>query len=70
MKPLSVRWIKSAYNYIWSESGIVCGGFLEAGIVDTVDQDEADSEEHSDDDPLKILTIKLTLFPITLYMHL
>lgn len=49
MKPLGARWIISAYDYIRSESGIVCGGLLEAGIVDALDQDEANSEEHSDD---------------------
>lgn len=56
MKLLSVRWITSAYDYIIrSESGMVCGGFLEAGIGDTLDQDEADSEQHSDDDPYEDL---------------
>jgi len=34
MKLLSVRCITSAYDYIIrSESGMVCGGFLEAGLV-------------------------------------
>ena len=55
MKLLSVRWITSAYDYIRSESGMVRGGFLEAGIVDTLDKDEADSEQQSDDDPFEDL---------------
>ena len=55
MKPLGARWITSACDYIRSESGIVRGGFLEAGIVDALDQDEANSEEHSDDDPFEDL---------------
>ena len=37
MKPLSARWITSAYDYLRSDSGIVLGGFLEAGIVEALD---------------------------------
>ena len=55
MKPLGARWITSACDYIRSESGIVRGGFLEAGIVDALDQNEANSEGHSDDDPFEDL---------------
>ena len=38
-----------SYDYLRSDSGIVRGGFLEAGIVEALDQAEA--EKHSDDDP-------------------
>ena len=45
----------SVYDYIRSESGIVHGGFLEVWIIDALGQDEADSEEHSDDDSFEDL---------------
>ena len=31
MKPLSARWIISAYDYWRFEGGIACGGFAEGG---------------------------------------
>ena len=48
MKPLSVRWIVSAY--FRTEAGNVCGGFVEAGICEAMDK--AESDYHSEDDPL------------------
>ena len=33
MKPLSARWIMSAYDYLRTEAGIVRGGFVEARIL-------------------------------------
>ena len=48
MKPLSARWIISAYDYQRTEGGIVHGGFVEAGICEALDKPEADLEE---DDP-------------------
>ena len=53
MKPLSVRWIISAYDYLRNEGGVVRGGFVEAGICEAVDKPASDSE--SEDDPLLIL---------------
>ena len=44
MKPLSAKWITSAYNYLRSESGMVRGGFIEAGIVEALDQDETEDQ--------------------------
>ena len=49
MKPLSARWIISAYDYLRNEGGVVHGGFVEAGISEAVDRPESDSE--SEDDP-------------------
>ena len=49
MKPLSARWIISAYDHLRNEDGIVRGWFVEAGICEAVDKPESDSE--SDDDP-------------------
>ena len=49
MKPLSARWIISAYDYLRIEAGIVHGEFVEAGICEEVD--EADSDSDSEDDP-------------------
>ena len=50
MKPLSARWITSAYDYLRSHSGIVHGGFIEAGIVEALDQDETEDQAESDED--------------------
>ena len=52
MKPLSARWIISAYDYLGNKSGIVRGRFVEAGSCEAVDKPESDSES---DDPLLIL---------------
>ena len=38
MKPLSAKWITSAYDYLRSESRIVHGGVRETGIVEALDQ--------------------------------
>ena len=43
-KPLSTRWIISAYDYLRNEGGIVRGGFVEGGICEAVDKPESDSE--------------------------
>ena len=58
MKPLSARWIISAYDYIRSEPGIVCGGFVDAGIIETIEKAESEGEsqhldDSDDDDPFK-----------------
>ena len=50
IKPLSARRITSAYDYVQSDSGIVHVGFLEAGIVETLDQDETEDQAESDED--------------------
>ena len=55
MKPLGAKWITSAYDYRGSESGIVHGGFVEAGIVQALDQDEAEDHLESDEDPFQDL---------------
>ena len=49
MKPLSARWIISAYDYLRMEARIVRGGFMEAGICKAVDETESDCD--SEDDP-------------------
>ena len=49
MKPLSARWIISAYDYLRMEAGIVRGGLMEAGICEAVDKTESDCD--SEDDP-------------------
>ena len=53
MKPLSAKWIISAYDYLRSESRIVRGGFVEAGIVEALEQDK--TEDHMDEDPFQDL---------------
>ena len=53
MKPLSAKWITSAYDYFRSDSGIVRGGFVEAGIVEALDQDETEYQAESDEDPFQ-----------------
>ena len=53
MKPLSARWIISAYEHLRNEGGIVRGGFVKAGICEAEDKPESDSE--SQEDPLLIL---------------
>ena len=55
MKPLSAKWITSAYNYLRSESGMVRGGFIEAGIVEALDQDETEDQAESGEDPFQDL---------------
>ena len=49
MKPLSARWIISAYEHLRNEGGIVRGGLVEGGICEAVDKPESASE--SEDDP-------------------
>ena len=49
MKSLSVKWIVSTFDYLGTEAGIVHGGFVEAGICETID--EAESDHDSEDDP-------------------
>ena len=49
MKPLSARWIMSAYDYLRTEAGIVHGRFVEVGICEAMD--EAESDCNSEDDP-------------------
>ena len=51
MKPLGVKWITSAYDYIRSQSGIIYGGFVEAGIVEALKETENPEQE----DPFKDL---------------
>ena len=51
MKPLSAKWITSAYDNFRSDSRIVRGGFVEAGIVEALDQDETEYQAESDEDP-------------------
>ena len=48
MKPLSTRWIISAYDYLRNEGWIVHGGFVEAGICEAVDKPLSDSESEED----------------------
>ena len=50
MKPISARWIVSVYDYLRSESGIVCGVFVEAGISEELGENESSSDQG--DDPL------------------
>ena len=52
MKPLSAKLITSAYDNLPLESGIVRGGFIEAGFVEALDQDE---QAESDEDPFQDL---------------
>ena len=42
MKPLTARWITSAYDYLKKNTGIIHSGFVEAGIVAAIN--EADNE--------------------------
>ena len=49
MKPLSAKWITAAYDHLRSDSAFIRGGFVEAGIVEALE--ETETEEHSDDDP-------------------
>ena len=48
---------KVAYNYLWSQSGIVCGGFSAAGIVEVLESVEVedDDTDKSDEDPFYYL---------------
>ena len=55
MKPLGAKQITSAYDYLRSESGIVRGGFIEAGIVQALDEDETEDQAESDEDPFQDL---------------
>ena len=55
MKPLGAKWITSAYDYLRSESGMVHGGFIEAGIVEALDQDETEDQAESGEDPFQDL---------------
>ena len=67
MKPLSARWIISAYDYLIHEGGIVLGGFVEAGIREAVDKPESDPESEEDDPFADVwyVTRKTYLFPQT-----
>ena len=71
MKPFGAKWITSAYDYLRSESGIVRGGFIEAGIVQALDEDETEDQAESDEDPFQDLDC-LPLFTFSLYkcMHM
>ena len=42
-------------DYLRSESGMVCGGFIEAGIVEALDQDETEDQAESNEDPFQDL---------------
>ena len=53
IKPLSTKWIISACDYLRTEAEIVCGGFVEAGICEAMDEAESDCD--SEDDPFLIL---------------
>ena len=44
MKPLSARWIISAYDYLRIKAEIVHGGFVEAGICEAMDEAESDCD--------------------------
>ena len=46
---LSARWIIYAYDCLRTEAGIVCGGFVEAGTCEAIDEAESDCD--SEDDP-------------------
>ena len=48
MKPICARWIISAYDYLRTEARIVCGGFVEAGICEAVDEAESDCDSEDD----------------------
>ena len=48
MKPISARWIVSAYDYLKSESGTVCSGFVEAGISEALGENESSSDQGDD----------------------
>ena len=48
MKPLSARWIISAYESLRTEDGIVRGGFVKAGICEAMDEAESDCESEND----------------------
>ena len=43
MKPLSAKWIISAYDHLCHDSGIVRGGFIVAGILETLNEADADN---------------------------
>jgi hypothetical protein len=53
VKPLSARWIISAYDYVRSQFSIIYGGFVEAGIVAALESD--DKDEIEDEDPFQDL---------------
>ena len=55
MKPLTARWIISAYDYLRHEGEIVRGGFVEGGICEAVDKPESDSE--SEEDPFDVISM-------------
>ena len=48
IKPLSARWIISAYDYLRTEAGIVHGGFVEAGICEALDEAQGDCDSEGD----------------------
>ena len=53
VKPLSARWIISAYDCVRSQSWIIYSGFVEAGIVAALESD--DKDEIEDEDPFQDL---------------
>lgn len=50
MKPLSVKWIIAAYDYLRSNATIISGGFVKAGIVEAV-SDRDSNQDHKNADP-------------------
>ena len=80
MKPHSANWIISAIDYLRSEPSIVRGGFVDAGIVEALDQDENNSETGNLDEDqfqdldrqlsFQIITIAITIMPSRIYWKL
>ena len=48
MNPLSGRWIISLNDYLRTEAGIMLGGFVEAGICESMDEAESDYDSAND----------------------
>ena len=42
MKPLSTKWIISAFDYLRQDSGIVRSGFIEARILEALNESEVE----------------------------
>ena len=56
MKPLTTRWITSAYDYLKKESGIIHSGFVEAGIVAAINEVTSEAGDATpEDDPFQDL---------------
>ena len=45
----------SAYDYLHSNSTIVCGGFVEAGSIEALEEQVEDENTDEDEDPFKDL---------------